>query len=204
MMTSGMFRISGIAVAVAALILAGCDSGDPAARQEMTKVGVSDAAASELSKMQLTPEEILSIAEAKKAGLDDASITRIVKSVHERELKFDLGFNLQLLMQQGMGPTVLVELAEMGALPGWASDISALKDINVSDVTILQLAKLRFQEKKALLSGNEYASLKRFGLSDAGLLAFAQKGGTYQQVQELTKELALGKPEQEAMKAVGL
>lgn len=203
-MTSSIFRVSGIAMAVAALILIGCDSGDPQAKEEMTKAGVAEDAASELSRMKLTPEEIQSIAEAKKGGLDDASITRIVKSVHGRDLKFDLGFNLQVFMQQGIGPTVLVELAELGALPGWAIDISALKDVGVSDVTILQLARLGFQEKKQLLSGNEYASLKKFGLSDAGLLAFAQKGGTYQQVQELTKQLALGKPEQEAMKMVGL
>ena len=64
--------------------------------------------------------------------------------------------------------------------------------------------KLKFQEKKELLSGGEYGSMKTMGLSDAGLLTFARKGGTAQQLQQVRQDLALGKSEQEAFKAAGL
>jgi len=200
-----MTMMRGMAIAMIAIsMLAGCDSGDPEARQQMIQTGLSEKAAAELSRMGVTTEEMQSIAEAKKGGLDDASIVQMVKSVHEHDLKFDLGFSLQILTQQGIGATVLTQLVDMGALPRWGDDISALKAAGVSDVTILEMAKLRFQEHRDLLSGNQYASLKRFGLSDAGLLTFARNGGTYQQIQELSRELALGRPEQEALRSVGM
>jgi maltooligosyltrehalose synthase len=128
----------------------------------------------------------------------------MVKSLHKRDLRFDLGLTLQILTQQGVGATVLTQLVDIGALPAWGDDIRALKDKGIGEVTILELAKLRFQENKELLSGGEYGSLKTFGISDAGILAFAQKGGTQQQLQKLREELALGKPEQEALKTIGM
>lgn len=204
MKISSHIRTAGVVIVAAGLLLAGCDSGDPEAQKQMTGSGLSEQAASELSRLELSPDEVTSIAEAKKGGLDDASLVQMVKSVHARNLKFDLGFALQVLAQQGIGATVLTQLVDMGALPGWFDSISALKNVGVGDVTILQLAKMKFEEKKELLSGGEYASLKKFGISDAGLLTFAQKGGNYQQVQDVSRELALGKPEQEALKTVGM
>ncbi len=199
----GISRNLGMAV-LAAGLLAGCNSSDPETKQQMTSSGVSEAAATELSSMKLTPEEVSSIAEAKQGGLDDASLVQMVKSVHKRDLRFDLGLTLQILAQQGVGATVLIQLVELGALPAWGDDIRALREKGVGEVTIVELAKLKFQEKKELLSGGEYAGLKTFGISDAGLLAFAQKGGTPQQLQKLREQLAVGKPEQEAMKAIGM
>ena len=189
---------------LAAGLLIGCGGGDPEAKQQMTASGVSEAAAGELSGMKLTPEEVQSIAEAKKGGLDDASLVQMVKSLHNRELRFDLGLTLQILAQQGVGATVLTQLVEMGALPAWGDDIRALKEKGVGEVTIVELAKLRFQEKKELLSGGEYGGLKTFGISDAGILSFARNGGTPQQLHRLREELAMGKPEQEAFQTIGM
>ncbi len=195
----------GLAVAaLAAGLLIGCGGEDAETKKQVASSGVSEAAAAELSTMDLTPDEIQSIGEAKQGGLDDASIVQMVKSVHKRDLKFDLGFTVQILAAQGVGATVMTQLVDLGAIPAWSDDIRALKEKNVGDVTILELAKLRFQQKKSLLSGGEYSGLKTFGLSDAGLLTFVQKGGTPQQLQQLRQELALGKPEPEALKSIGM
>jgi hypothetical protein len=92
----------------------------------------------------------------------------------------------------------------MGAIPRWADDMRALKEFGVDDVTIVEIAKLRFVENKEILSGGEYTRLKQFGISDAGLLTFARKGGTPQQLETLARELAMGKPEAQAMQTAGI
>lgn len=191
-------------LAIATVVLAGCGGKDAEVEKKAASTGFSAEAAAELSRMNLTPDEMASVAEAKHGGLDDASILKMVKVVHERDLKFDLGMALQIFKQQGIGSTVLIQLVEMGAIPRWADDIRALKDAKVEDVTIVEMAKLRFVEKKEMLSGSEYGQLKGYGLSDAGLLAFARKGGTQAQMQTLSKDLALGKAEPEALKAIGM
>jgi hypothetical protein len=193
-----------IIACVCAVALAACNGSDPEIEKQATSSGFSQQAAAEIARMNLTKDEMESVAKAKSGGMDDASILKMVKSLHDRDLKFDIGFDLQLFNQQGLGATALIQLVEMGAIPRWSDDIRALKDARVSDVTIIEMAKLRFIQKKEMLSGGEYGQLKTFGLSDAGLLSFAQHGGTRQQFQKLAETLALGKPEPEALKSIGM
>jgi hypothetical protein len=199
-----IFTKLSIALLAGSVLMAGCKGEDPETKKAATSSGFSAESASELSTMNLTRDEMESIAQAKQSGLDDATLLAMTRSMHKRDLKFDIGFALQLLKQQGMGATAMMQLVDLGAVPRWADDIRALKDAKVDDVTIVELAKLKFQEKKELLSGGEYASLKAMGLSDAGLLTFARKGGTAQQLQQVRQDLALGKSEQEAFKTAGL
>lgn len=201
---NSIFTKLSIALLAGSMLVAGCKGEDPEVKKAATTSGFSEQSASELSTMNLTQEEIASMGQAKQSGLDDATLLAMVKSMHKRELKFDIGYALQLMKQQGMGATALMQLVDIGAIPRWADDIRALKDAKVDDVTVVELAKLKFQEKKELLSGGEYGSLKAMGLSDAGLLTFARKGGTAQQLQQVRQDLALGKSEQEAFKAAGL
>lgn len=193
-----------IAMLASGMLLVGCNTENPETKQQAAASGFSEQSASELSRMDLTTGEMQSIAEAKQVGLDDASLIAMVKSLHKDNLKFDIGFALQVLVRQGMGATALTELVGMGAIPRWTDDIAALKTAQVGDVAVVEIAKIKFQEKKELLSGGEYGNLKAMGLSDAGLLNFVRKGGTAQQLQKLRLELANGKAEQDALKAVGL
>lgn len=186
------------------LTLAACSRQDEAAKQKLIGFGFSDAAASKLSTMGLTPSEIDNLAQAKKGGLDDNAAIEMVQSVHDRDLKFDIGPDIQLMVPQGIGSTPLVQLVQMGAIPRWGDDIRSLKDAGVGDVTIVEIAKLRFKEKKDVLSGGEYGRLKRFGMSDSGVLQFARKGGNAQQLQKAVLALQLGKSEQQALAEAGM
>jgi hypothetical protein len=97
-----------------------------------------------------------------------------------------------------------MQLVEIGAIPRWTDDISALRQAGVGDVAIMELAKMKFVEKKDLLSGGEYARLRKRRLSDTGLLTFVRNGGTPQQAQQIALALDLGKSEQEALKEAGM
>jgi|GEM_PF-1745314 len=186
-----------------ALLLGGC-GGDEQIQQQAEKAGVGKQTAEELSTMKLTQDELASIATAKKAGIDDVTLLAMVKSEHNNNLTFTLGDMLAVLVRQGFSPTTLTELVKLGAIPRLADDMRALKDARVSDVAIIEYARLAMKENKKTLSGNEYGALKNAGLSDQGLLTFIRKNGNAQQFQTVQLQLSLGKSEAEALKEAGL
>lgn len=193
-----------VAAIAFALVAVGCAKEDGAAKAALRAGGFGEPAAAELSRMELTKEEVDNLVKARQNGLDEASLTSMVKAMHEEDLRFVIGTETQLLTQAGMGATAITQLVQMGAIPRWADDMRALKEFGVDDVTIVEIAKLRFVENKEILSGGEYTRLKQFGISDAGLLTFARKGGTPQQLETLARELAMGKPEAQAMQTAGI
>ncbi|HVK37521.1 MAG TPA: hypothetical protein VNA88_03230 [Candidatus Kapabacteria bacterium] len=193
-----------VAAIAFALVAVGCAKEDDAAKAALRAGGFGEPAAAELSRMELTKEEVDNLVKARQNGLDEASLTSMVKAMHEEDLRFVIGTETQLLTQAGMGATAITQLVQMGAIPRWADDMRALKEFGVDDVTIVEIAKLRFVENKEILSGGEYTRLKQFGISDAGLLTFARKGGTPQQLETLARELAMGKPEAQAMQTAGI
>jgi len=199
-----MFQTIGAIICLAAVVVAGCNGSDPEIKKQAASSGFSENAAAELSAMHLNGDEMASVAEAKRGGMEDGAVLKMVKTLHDRDQKFDIGFALQLLKQQGVASDVLVQLVEMTAIPRMVDDLRALKDAKVADATLIEVAKLRFNEKKNLLPGSEYGQLKAFGISDAGLLEFMRKGGTESQLQQLSQDLALGKPEAEALKKIGM
>ncbi len=197
-------RISATLLLLAVLLLPGCGGEDDLRKNQLIEHGYSEEQAAELSKLKLTDEEIASLGEARKGGVDQAAAVGMVKSMHDRNQKFDLGAELPFLVGQGMAPTALSELVEIEAVPRWTDDIRAMKNAGLSDVTIVEIAKIRFGEKKETLSGGEYARLKEVGMSDSGILAFVRGGGTYEQLQTISLAMRLGKSEQEALKEAGM
>jgi hypothetical protein len=197
-------RAFALTVFVLALGIAGCAKENEGVKSRLMQGGIGEASAKELSAMELTDEEVNNVIEAKKNGLEEASLVEMVSAMHKEKLPFIIGTETELLTKAGMSGTAITQLVQMGAIPRWADDIRALKEFGVSDVTVVELAKIRFVEDKEILSGGEYSRLKQFGMSDAGLLTFARKGGTPQQLETVARELAMGKPEQEAMNTAGV
>lgn len=197
----------GTTITLALLLLlstAGCSQVDEKTKAEAVKAGLSEEKAAELSRLELNEQEISNITKAKKAGMDDESILKMVTALRKQNLKFDIGTDIELMRGQGLGATPITQMVELGAIPRMSDDIRALKEAGVGDVAIVEITKLRFDQKKSILSGGEYARLKMAGISDSGLLSFITKGGTAQQLQKVALDLALGKSEQEALKAAGL
>lgn len=193
-----------IAMLLSATLIA-CGSGeDETLKQQLLQQGFTQEKAAELSSMKLTDQEIQELGQAKRAGLDEAAAIEMVKSMHERNLKFDLGSTVEAMSPLGLSPTAMTQLTEMGALPNWADDIRAMKSAGIGEEAILELSKMKFKEKKTVLSGLEYSTLKPVQMSDASILQFARKGGTYQQIQEIRLQRQLGKSEVEALKSVGM
>jgi len=193
-----------ISIVLITLAINGCSSVDEKTKEEALKSGIGEQVADELATMEMTAQEMAALSKAKGAGLDDASILKMVQSLHKQNLHFDIGLDLELLAKQGTNATTLTQLVELGAIPRMTDDIRALKEVGVGDVTLVEIARFRYEKKKELLSGAEYGRLRSAGLSDTGLLTFVRNGGTAQQLQAIERELALGKSEQEALKGIGM
>ena len=197
--------ISALAIVLMAATITSCgDKVDEGVKARLMKAGYSESVAAELSGTGLIEQEIVELEEVGQARVDGTAVAGIVKSMHERDLRFDVGSELRLLANDSLGATAMAQLVEIGAIPRWTDDISALKQGGVGDVTIIELAKMQFVEKKELLSGGEYARLRKHRLTDAGLLTFVRNNGTPQQAQQIALALDLGKSEQEALKEAGM
>src|SRR5213595_3045530 len=116
-----------IILSILALAFAACSSENPETKQQLKQNGFSEQSASDLSKMQLTKEETGGLVQAKKSGMNEVALQEMVKSMHDRDLKFTIGPETQLLVQEGMSPTAVTQLVEMQAIPRWTDDIGALK-----------------------------------------------------------------------------
>ena len=193
-----------LAALIAATLIACGNAEDETLKQQLVQQGFSQEKAAQLSSMQLTDQEIQELGQAKRAGLDEAAAIEMVKSMHERNLKFDLGSTVEAMSPLGLSPTAMTQLTEMGALPNWADDIRAMKGAGIGEEAILELSKMKFKENKTILSVLEYSTLKPVQMSDASILTFARKGGSYQQLQEVRLQRQLGKSEVEALKSVGM
>lgn len=198
------FRALTAVAILLAIAVAGCAKEDEALKTRLKQKGFTEVPAAELSRLELTKEEEDNLAKAKQNGLDEASLVAMVREMHDKDLRFVIGTETQLLTQAGMGATAITQLVQMGAIPRWADDMRALKEFGVDDVTVVEIAKMRFVENKEILSGGEYARLKQFGMSDTGLLTFVRSKGTAQQLETVARELAMGRSEQQAMQTAGI
>ena len=196
-------------VVVLAMLVAlvGCGEGEPdqATVNELQGSGFSAEGAAELSRLDLSEEELQQLEVAKQGGLDDVAAARIVESLHERELAFDIGMEMQTLSGAGYSATALVELVEMGAVRVWESDLRLMKHAGISEPTILTIARLKFEEKEeSILSGRDYERLKMAGFSDAGIEEFVRNNGTTKQLQEVEMAVRKGTSEQAALREIGM
>lgn len=194
-----------LSLVVVGTITACGGSVDEDAKSKLVAAGYDEASAAELSKLGLNTEEVENLTVARQGGLDGTAATQVVKTLHDDDLKFDLGVEMQTLSGAGYSATGLVELVKLGAVRHWESDLRVMKHAGIGESTILTLARLRFaDEKKGILSGNEYADLKNAGMSDVGIESFAKKEGTPQQLQTVQQAIRMGESEQAALEKAGL
>lgn len=188
--------------------IAACGGGvDEGAKSDLVTAGFDTASAEELSKLNLSDEEVENLKQARQGGLDGTAATKVVKELREDDLQFDLGMEMQVLSGAGFSATALVELVRLGAVRHWESDLRVMKHAGIGESTILMIARHRFgdnKEKNNVLSGNEYADLKTAGMSDVGIESFVKKGGTPQQLQSVQQSIRMGESEQAALEKAGL
>ena len=204
---TGRYILSLLLLFSLAVSVSACGGGeiDEVDKGALATAGYEETAAAELSRLDLSDEEVAQLETAKRGGLDGTVAVEIVRMMHDEGLDFDIGMEMQTLSGAGFSGTALVELVKMGAVRQWESDLRVMKHGGIGEPTILRIAERKFVDgKDDVLAGRDYQALKSVGMSDAGIEAFVRGGGTLQQLQDVQQEIRFGKSEQAALKEVGL
>ena len=79
------------------------------------------------------------------------------------------------LIQAGIAPTTVVELARINQLGVESGELQAMRLAGISDQIILEVAR-RHVEGKPVFSGASLAGMKNAGIRDTTLLELARRG----------------------------
>lgn len=197
----GMKRVGAVVFLIVPFLILGCGPEvDEQAKGDLVEIGYAEEEAADLSRFDLSAEEIEQLEIAKRGGLDGTAAAQVVEVLHEQGLAFDIGMEMQTLSGAGFSATALVELVEMGAVRTWESDLRTMRHSGIGEPTILAIARRKFvDEEEDVLAGRDYVGLKMVGMTDAGIEQFLAAGGTVRQAQEVQQAIRMGESETKAL-----
>lgn len=159
----------------ASLFLFSCHEIVPLNTTPLDNSGMSFVAIQTLKKMNLAATEVPQIAEARSAGLPDDDCIALVRLLHSRHEKFDLGDNVAQLLRSGISSSMVMQLAQLGQIKPWGVEAVAMHLAGLSDEIILQDARRR-AAGLPVLSGASLANLKNTGMREYTLLQLVRRG----------------------------
>lgn len=163
------------AILLMALLAAGCHQEPPVDTSPLDSAGMSYDTIQQLKASKITAPEISELAKARGAGLPDSSCLDLLRVYRSRSQPFNAGDNVAGLLQAGVAPATVVELARLNQLGLQAGEFQAMRLADLPDDILLEVARRR-AEGKTVLSGASLAGMKNAGLRDATLLELARRG----------------------------
>ena len=168
--------VCAIAFAVAlAFASAGCSRLRPVDTTALDSSGMGYDAVQQLTAMNITPAEVSEIAKARQAGFSDSDCVAILKIYRGENHPFDAGDAVAGLVQVGVSDVDILQLAKMNELGlGWG-ELQAMKLAEMSDALVMAVAQ-RHAHREPVLSGASLARLKNAGVRDPTLLKLVERG----------------------------
>lgn len=170
-------RIAGLraVVSLASLLLCACHSIQPVDTAPLDAAGMTYDSIQQVQALKITAPEVASLSAARRAGLSDANCIQLMQIFRARSKPFDAGDTVAALLQAGIGPDTIVELANLNQLGLGAGELEALRLAEFPDDMILEVAR-HHSENKPVLSSASLAQLKNSGLRESTLLELARRG----------------------------
>lgn len=162
-------------VAFLALLVSGCHHEPLINTAPLDSAGMNYDAIQQLKGLKLTAQEVGEFARARQAGLPDASCVEVLRIFRSRGQAFDAGGNAAGLIQAGVSPDAVIELAHLNQLGLGAGELQAMRLAGISDETIVEVAR-HHAEGRTVLSGASLAGMKNAGLRETTLLELARRG----------------------------
>lgn len=129
----------------------------------------------ELKSLRITSAEVAEMAAARQAGFPDGDCVEVLRVYRARSKRFDGGENVAGLIQAGMNPTAILELARLNQLGVESGELQAMRLAGIPDEVIIEVAR-HHSERKPVLSGASLAGMKNAGIRDTTLLELARRG----------------------------
>jgi hypothetical protein len=155
--------------------VSGCHSAPLLDTKPLDNLGMSYDAIQQLKALQITAPDIAQVAEARQAGLSDASCVEVLKIYRGRNQPFDAGDALAGLVRVGVSEDNIIELARINQLGLGAGELQAMKLAGLSDAILLEVARHR-AAGQPVLAGASLADLKNVGVRELTLLELAHRG----------------------------
>lgn len=175
-MRSGFARGARIcAAALLSLLAAGCQRALFVNTTPLDTSGMTYDAIRQVKSLKITTEEVGELATARQAGLPDEDCVEVLRVYRARSKKFDAGGNVAGLIQAGMNPPAIVELARLNQLGVESGELQAMRLAGIPDEVIIEVAR-HHSEGKPVLSGASLAGMKNSGIRDTTLLELARRG----------------------------
>jgi hypothetical protein len=157
------------------LAAAGCLSLRPVDTQALDTSGMSYDAIQELKSLHISTPEVAEIAKARQSGFSDADCIDAFKIFRGRQQTFNAGGAIASLVQVNVSDDTILELARINQLGLDSGELQAMKLAGLSDDILLEVARHR-ANGRPVLSGASLARLKNTGMRTSTLFELARRG----------------------------
>jgi hypothetical protein len=181
------------------LVMAGCHSVNPIDTKPLDNAGMTYDSIVQLKDLQITAPEVAQVASARQAGFSDADCIDTLKTFRARNQPFDAGDAIAGLARAQVSDATILELAKLNQLGLGVGELQAMKLAGLSDEVILEVARHR-AEGKPILGGASLAGLKNAGVRGPTLLELARRGIIDSQAQEIATLRKHGASDAEILK----
>lgn len=163
------------AAALLTLLVSGCQHSLFVNTTPLDSSGMTYDAIRELKALKISNAEVGELAIARQAGFPDEDCVEVLRVYRARSKWFDAGGNVAGLIQAGMNPSAIVELARLNQLGVESGELQAMRLAGIPEEIIMEVAR-HHSEGKPVLSGASLAGMKNAGIRDTTLLELARRG----------------------------
>jgi hypothetical protein len=136
---------------------------------------MSYGALQDLRQLEVADVEVPGLLKAKQAGITDPTCVELVRIARERKEQFQSGDGVAALRQVGVSEETILELARLDQLGLGVGDLQAMRLAGLSEAVILEVAR-RHAEGKPTFSGAALAHLKDTGLGEPAMIELVRRG----------------------------
>ena len=154
---------------------AGCRSLRPINTQPLDTSGMSYDAVQDLKSLGIRGPEVAEIAKARQSGFSDTDCIDAFKIFRIRQQPFNAGGAIASLVQVNVSDDTILELARLNQLGLDTGELQAMKLAGLSDDILLEVARHR-ANGLPVLSGASLARLKNTGMRTSTLFQLARRG----------------------------
>jgi hypothetical protein len=166
-----------------ALAIFGCKRLRSSDTQPLDQAGMGFSSIEQLRSLDVSDAEIAEVVKAHRAGISDTACLELVRLAHGRKRPFADGDDIAGLRQVGVSESTILELARLNQLGPWVGEAQAVRLAGFSDQILLAIARRRAAGRPTL-SGASLGKLKNAGYSDAQILEAIRSGLTDAQAEQ--------------------
>ncbi len=166
------------------LFVTGCKKMHSTDTRPLDQAGMWFGSIEDLRKLNVTDAEVNELAKARQAGLPDTACVELVRIARSHGQPFTWGDEVAALRRVDASEPTILELARLNQLGLWVGEAQAMRLAGLSDRVLLAIARRR-AAGQSVPSGATIAELKNTEMSEADILNLIERGATDEQAGQI-------------------